>query len=113
MQDLPRTIHAYLVCSTPRSGSTLLCDALAKTGLAGNPGEFFDPKYTEIFSRKYSILRREEYLKSIMEHCTSPNGVFGAKIHSFQLRHLAAEITPGADQSPEALRTALPRLQFI
>jgi LPS sulfotransferase NodH len=32
----------YLVCATPRSGSTLLCEALATTGIAGNPKEYFE-----------------------------------------------------------------------
>ncbi len=33
---------SYLVCATPRSGSTLLCETLAETGVAGNPLEFFE-----------------------------------------------------------------------
>src|SRR5687767_6906049 len=33
---------AYLVCATPRSGSTLLCEALKATGVAGRPGEYFE-----------------------------------------------------------------------
>jgi len=33
---------SYLVCATPRSGSTLLCETLTKTGVAGNPLEFFE-----------------------------------------------------------------------
>jgi trehalose 2-sulfotransferase len=33
---------SYLVCATPRSGSTLLCETLAVTGVAGNPLEFFE-----------------------------------------------------------------------
>src|SRR4051795_11891381 len=32
----------YLVCATPRSGSTLLCESLAATGVAGHPDEFFE-----------------------------------------------------------------------
>jgi LPS sulfotransferase NodH len=33
---------SYLICATPRSGSTLLCDALAGTGIAGRPEEHFE-----------------------------------------------------------------------
>ena len=33
---------SYLVCATPRSGSTLLCQELDKTGLAGHPQEYFE-----------------------------------------------------------------------
>jgi len=33
---------SYLVCATPRSGSTLLCQALSQTGVAGQPEEYFE-----------------------------------------------------------------------
>jgi LPS sulfotransferase NodH len=33
---------SYLVCATPRSGSTLLCETLRETRVAGNPLEFFE-----------------------------------------------------------------------
>lgn len=33
---------SYLVCATPRSGSTLLCRALDGTGVAGHPEEYFE-----------------------------------------------------------------------
>ena len=32
---------SYIICATPRSGSTLLCDLLADTGVAGRPNSFF------------------------------------------------------------------------
>jgi trehalose 2-sulfotransferase len=34
--------HSYLICATPRSGSTLLCEALKSTGVAGVPEEYFE-----------------------------------------------------------------------
>ena len=34
--------RSYLVCATPRSGSTLLCQLLDDTGLAGHPEEYFE-----------------------------------------------------------------------
>lgn len=34
--------RSYLICATPRSGSTLLCEALENTGLAGHPKEYFE-----------------------------------------------------------------------
>ena len=33
---------SYLVCATPRSGSTLLCEALTNSGVAGYPKEYFE-----------------------------------------------------------------------
>src|SRR3954451_25387243 len=34
--------RSYLVCATPRSGSTLVCHALGETGVAGRPEEDFE-----------------------------------------------------------------------
>ena len=34
--------RSYLVCATPRSGSTLVCHALTDTGVAGRPEEYFE-----------------------------------------------------------------------
>ncbi len=34
-------LTSYIICGTPRSGSTLLCKMLAATELAGKPGSFF------------------------------------------------------------------------
>ena len=34
--------RSYLVCATPRSGSTLVCKALGESGVAGKPEEYFE-----------------------------------------------------------------------
>ena len=47
---------SYLVCATPRSGSTLLCRALDQTGVAGHPKEYF-----EALSRSGLPRRPHEY----------------------------------------------------
>ena len=99
---------SYLVCATPRSGSTLLCEALTNTQLAGYPAEYFEalmatglptrPKeyFTDVenseidhilgsYSRKderqpQSFANYVEYLDEVLTRGTTPNGVFGAKI---------------------------------
>jgi len=42
MSDQARPERSYLVCATPRSGSTLVCHALEETGVAGRPEEYFE-----------------------------------------------------------------------
>jgi trehalose 2-sulfotransferase len=42
MSDPLRPDRSYLVCATPRSGSTLVCHALEETGVAGRPEEYFE-----------------------------------------------------------------------
>ena len=51
---------SYLICSTPRSGSTLLCEALTNTGVAGNPEEYYQHR------RKTGMPRRpREYFEEV------------------------------------------------
>ena len=51
---------SYLICSTPRSGSTLLCEALTNTGVAGNPEEYYQHR------RKTGMPRRPlEYFEDV------------------------------------------------
>lgn len=39
------SLSPYLICTTPRCGSTLLSELLTATGVAGRPQEFFEPLY--------------------------------------------------------------------
>jgi trehalose 2-sulfotransferase len=39
------TPRSYVVCATPRSGSTLLCELLKSTGVAGRPEEYFEATF--------------------------------------------------------------------
>ena len=41
MSDMREPADSYLICTTPRSGSTLLCELLECTGIAGRPDEYF------------------------------------------------------------------------
>ena len=99
--SLPRS---YLVCATERSGSTLLCELLAATGVAGRPEEYFeflsatgrprqpreyfegvdDPAMLELLRRRSSRrcppCRGSERLADARERGTTPNGVFAAKM---------------------------------
>ncbi len=54
----PRPVQSYLIASTPRSGSTLLCEALTNTGVAGRPEEYYQHR------RKTGLPRRpREYFE--------------------------------------------------
>ena len=77
---------SYIVCSMPRSGSSLLCDVLAGTELAGAPTEYFDRNQMEAFQREWGAPTVEDYLSALVSKKTSLNGVFGVKAHFHQLR---------------------------
>jgi LPS sulfotransferase NodH len=82
---------SYLVCASQRSGTTMLCRALAETGIAGRPDEYFlavdesdRPEWRGWehgpFGRAHGARDREHYLEIVAGLGTTPNGVFGAKL---------------------------------
>ena len=52
MLRCPLRTTSYLICSTPRTGSSLLCDALTATGVAGRPEEYFQFRARTGFPRR-------------------------------------------------------------
>jgi LPS sulfotransferase NodH len=76
---LPRT--CYIVCTVPRSGSSLLCEGLCLTGLAGAPTEFFDRNTLLSFWERWRVKTFDDYLGALLKKKTGPNGVFGCKVH--------------------------------
>lgn len=108
---------SYLVCATPRSGSTLLCEALMNTGLAGIPTEFFMPALSRTLGGRWQTARFDDYVRELFERTSSPNGVFGAKVMWEHLSELLAGLqvtTAGSNLEPHALLEAhLPRLRYV
>jgi trehalose 2-sulfotransferase len=76
----------YMICSTPRSGSTLLGDMLTTTGVAGVPMEYFnDVNIEAFFNRQGRQMGLDDYLSEVQKLRTTPNGVFGFKAHFRQI----------------------------
>lgn len=71
---------SYLVCGTPRSGSSLLCEALIRTEISGLPEEYFLPRNQTIWQKQWQTSGYTEYLASVFSQGTTPNGVFGSKM---------------------------------
>lgn len=95
---------SYLVAATQRSGSTLLCRALADTGVAGRPEEYFlagppeafPPGWTfwedGLFARPHGEMDREGYLDLVFRLGTTANGVFGAKLMWNNVAHFLQKL---------------------
>ncbi|MCP3675001.1 MAG: Stf0 sulfotransferase [Gammaproteobacteria bacterium] len=47
--------QSYIICATPRSGTTLLCDLLADTGVAGKPDAFFRFQSRQWWARHLNV----------------------------------------------------------
>lgn len=85
---------SIFVCSTPRSGSSLLTDLLGSSQVMGGIRlEYFNP-YVEqqIFEEEGPFSGWPEYLRHVMITGTTANGVFGTKIHADNLLYLMYQL---------------------
>lgn len=86
--------QSYRIWFSQRNGSTLLCKGLEQTGIAGQPGEFFNISDDSSFAEHYGISSWEDLREHLWQLGASANGVFGIK-HSWmtnRYRKLLAEI---------------------
>lgn len=90
----PRPDTTYLLLGTPRTGSTLLGDALALVGHAGRPREYLLPGMAAYFYRMSGSRDAAGYFAHLHD-AESENGVFGAKVHWPHLVSLQREIDEG------------------
>lgn len=76
-----KTRTRYIICSSPRTGSTLLGQMLKDSNCAGDPLEYFNPQYLQALRRRFNTSRFDEIIQLLERHRTSSNGVFGIQIH--------------------------------
>jgi LPS sulfotransferase NodH len=84
----------YVICTAPRTGSTLLAEALTGTNVAGRPSEYFDVQdYNEKYwIRRLGIQSNDEYFDRVVAAGTTANGVFGVKLLWHQSPVLVAKL---------------------
>jgi LPS sulfotransferase NodH len=85
-RDFPNGPHPttlrYLLCSSPRVGSTLVGQMLRDTEQAGDPLEYLNPrKFRALLRRNPAITTLDAALGFLEQHRTSDNGVFGLQSH--------------------------------
>jgi trehalose 2-sulfotransferase len=78
---------AYLICATPRTGSSLLCGLLESTGVAGHPESYFRHLDEESWAARWGILDSSgssfsdaDYVRAAVAAGSTENGVFAARI---------------------------------
>ncbi len=82
--------RSYIICATPRSGTTLLCDLLAGTGVAGRPDSFFRRQsmstwwadYLNVSSAKWDddCAFDQSYLNAVLKEGAGGTPVFGMRL---------------------------------
>jgi LPS sulfotransferase NodH len=110
---------SYMVCGTPRCGSTLLCEALKITGIAGFPDEYFFWDFEPRYYKAWDVSSYEEYLNKAIELSTTPNGVMGVKIMMIYFRDVVRKLRELPEYkgrqitTPELMASVFPNLHYI
>jgi LPS sulfotransferase NodH len=108
-----------LIATLPRSGSWLLSDGLAATGLVGQPAEFFRPDYLPRYRKAWGLAPGaaiEDYVRAALDRTASTDGVFTAKLHWYQFAWLIAQVdiaVPGRPPSTDSIADLFPGLRFV
>lgn len=112
---------SYTIWFSQRTGSTLLCEALRSTGIAGRPGEWLHDVDAARSLAQLSSGEVAAWRSKIWVDGSTPNGVFGLK-HSFYEPHFSSLIEalrrlPGAPGSesprPQLWEHAFPNHHHI
>jgi LPS sulfotransferase NodH len=72
--------RTFFICSTPRTGSTMLGNLLADTGLVGRAGEYFGEFFRRDVVPGLSRRRFDNYLVDCTRHARG-TGTLGIKLH--------------------------------
>lgn len=119
-RETPVPESCYVICATPRSGSTLLAEGLYRTGELGVPIEYLalDSTQAYLFER-WRCHTMDDYLDCLFRLRTTPNGVFGMKVHWMQLESFVAHVGGGDSPEPPLVREhrtlgrLFPRLRYV
>jgi trehalose 2-sulfotransferase len=90
---MPPNAQAYLIAALPRTGSFRLCELLAATGTAGYPQEYGDADDRTTWHGHHGFSHHVAYFHAFFRFCTTPNGVFGAKLMWPQFAALRRDIS--------------------
>jgi trehalose 2-sulfotransferase len=78
---------SYLLCGTPRTGSTLLCGLLTSTGVAGRPESYFREPDEHAWARRLGVpvagdgsFDYRSFVRAARRAGSTPNGVFAARV---------------------------------
>jgi trehalose 2-sulfotransferase len=113
---------SYLICATPRTGSTLLCGLLDSSGVAGHPASYFNRLGLHDYADQWQIARPGDgridaaYVRAALAAGRTPNGVFGGRIMAETRPELLADLAAAAETAVddvELLTAHLGRLGFV
>ncbi|WP_091184048.1 Stf0 family sulfotransferase [Microlunatus flavus] len=116
-------LDSWLLCATPRSGSTLLCGLLESSGVAGRPASYFNRRGLHDYSTSWQVSEgaggriSAAYVRAARTAGSTPNGVFGGRLMAESRPELIADLTTEDDRPApsdlELLRLHFGRIRFV
>ena len=118
-------LDAFIICGTPRTGSTLLCNLLASTNVAGNPNSFFMSQINPQWVKQWDLPSRgnmsesdfsDAYLKAVVKAGKGGTEVFGLRLMRDNLEGLSAfldQIFPHLSSDKARLEKAFGNILYI
>jgi LPS sulfotransferase NodH len=118
-------MKSYVICATPRTGSTLLCDLLAATGVAGKPDSYFMSGMDPAWAAQLGIppcdggdaaAHAAATLRAVIEAGDGGTGIFGFRLMRKDLDALSAligQVHSGLGSDQARLRAAFGEILFI
>lgn len=113
-----KPFRSYMICTTPRSGSTLLCGLLAATNAAGKPDSHFHSSSLDDWLNSYGLkqvdyVSKEEALRAAFEAALSrgkgDTGIFGLRMQRGSFDHFMQQLkllVPGRMSDVERIEKA-------
>lgn len=111
----------YVLCGTPRTGSTLLCSLLASTGVLGRPESYFREPGEARLAMRFNLPVTGErvrdyraFVGAVRNAASTDNGVFAARIMWGSLERVRKGLDEYSSESDVAvLERTFGRLAFI
>ena len=112
---------SYLLCGTPRTGSTLLCGLLASTGVAGRPQSYFRQPDEQACARRLGVpvagdgsFDYPSFVRAARTSGSTPNGVFAARVMWGTMHRIVDGLAPaGGRRNLDVLADAFGPLRLV
>lgn len=114
----------YILCGTPRTGSTLLCDLLA-SAKAGKPDSFYGRAFMADWTKEWALPSRDQmsekdfniaYLDAAIRAGKGGTGIFGLRLMRENLDELSAivgQIFPGLPSDKARFERAFGKILYL
>ncbi len=113
---------SYVLCGTPRTGSTLLCSLLLSTGVAGRPESYFREPDQQTWAARFGVPITEDgqldfakFVAGAVRFGSTDNGVFAARVMwgTMPLVVHGLDPRPSGRSDVDVLEDALGPLRFV